>query len=412
MNIKALLKSLRLRKFATGLLLLQLSLTIGLMVNTVILTTSAIDKLNNPLGFDVENLIVVDHIPTSGAFRDPSYFRSIAEQDLAKISALDGVVSASHYNQLPIQRGGWNGNLQAADFPDDGVLEKYLRYVPQFYASANALENLGVEIIRGRALNASDDITKDYYTPGKRDDIEQNIVLTESVAKAVFPNKPALGELTNNGRVVGIAKDFSITPGHPGNAKYYGMFGNFLFSQPDREQHYIVRVEPGQLAHVKAQLADTILSVQAERDILRVQSMADRLSQFYSKDTGLASLFGILSLLMVGVTVVSSFAHAHFHVTQQRKFIGIRRALGARKQDIMIYVFSENWLMSLLSSILGIGAAVALNIGLSQVITIDKPDILLYCLSVLVIFVSGSLATWLPAYKTTKISPVIATRTL
>ena len=79
MNIKALLKALRLRKFATALLLLQLSLTIGLMVNTVILTNSAIKKLNKPLHFDVEQLIAVDLIPTSGAYRDTDYYQSITK---------------------------------------------------------------------------------------------------------------------------------------------------------------------------------------------------------------------------------------------------------------------------------------------------------------------------------------------
>lgn len=412
MNIKALIKSLRLRKFATTLLLLQLSLTIGLMVNTVILTLSAVEKLERPLGFDIQQLIAVDLLPTSGAFRDTDYFRSITQQDIAKITELDGVISAAHYNQLPIQRGGWNGNLQAADFPEDGILPKYLRYVPQFYSSDIGLENLGVEIIAGRALTPSDDVTQAYYSPDKFQKDEQNIVLTESLAKAVFPDKSALGELTNNGRVVGIAKDFIISPNHPKDAKYYAMFGNFMFSQADYTQRYIVRVEPGQLEKVAAKLKDTILAVQPERDILKVETMPDRLSDFYGRDTGLASLFAMLSVLMIIVTVVSSFAHAHFHVTQQRKFIGIRRALGARKKDIMLYVFSENWLMSLLASILGIGVMIGLNIGLSQVITIDKPDILLYCLSVFIIFISGSLATWLPAFKTTKISPLTATRTL
>ena len=411
MNIKALIKSLRLRKFATGLLLLQLSLTIGLMVNTVILTSSAMDKLNNPLRFDVEILVSIDLVPTSGAFRDPDYYRSITQQDIAKISALEGVISAAHYNQLPIQRGGWNGNLQPADFPDDGVLPKYLNYVPQFFSSEIGLENLGVEIVAGRALTQSDDVTNDFYH-GNRDEIEQNIIVTESLAKAVFPDKPALGELTNNGRIVGIAKDFVVSPTHPGDTQFYAMFGNFMYSKADYTQHYIIKVKPGFVEQVQSQLAATILAVQPERDIVLVQSMSDRLSEFFVKDTGLASLFGVLSLLMIAVTVVSSFAHAHFHVTQQRKYIGIRRALGARKIDIIWYVFSENWLMTFLASILGIASVIGLNIGLSQVITIDKPDILLYCLSVLVIFVSGSLATWLPAYQTTKISPVSATRTL
>ncbi|WP_299266362.1 FtsX-like permease family protein [uncultured Psychrosphaera sp.] len=412
MNIKALLKALRLRKFATGLLLLQLSLTIGLMVNTVILTNSAIEKLNSPFGFDVQQLISVDLLPTSGAYRDTDYYQSIIKQDIAKITAMDGVISAAYYNQLPIQNGGWNGNMQAADFPEDQVLPRELQGVPQFYSSTIGLDNLGVEIIEGRALTNADDITTDFYTPGKRGEIEQNIILTESLAKAVFPNKSAIGELTNNGRVVGIARDFVISPNSKGDAKYYAMFGNFLYSQSDFEQHYLIRVEPGKVAQVQAKLSDTILSVQAERDILRVRSMDEHLKKFYSQDSGLASLFAMLSLLMILVTIVSSFAHAHFHVTQQRKFIGIRRALGARKKDIMLYVFSENWILTLGASLLGIATMIGLNIALSQVISIDKPTVLLYALAVFVVFAAGTIATWFPAYKTTKISPVIATKTL
>lgn len=413
MNIKALLKALRLRKFATGLLLLQLSLTIGLMVNTVILTNSAIEKLNKPLGFDVEQLITVSLLPTSGAYRDTAYYRSITQQDIAKISAIEGVISAAYYNQLPIQNGGWNGNIQPADYPEGKVLPRELSGVPQFFTSDIGLANLGVEIIEGRALNASDDITNDFYNPNKsKSDIEQNIILTKSLAKAVFPNKSAIGELTNNGRVVGISKDFVISPNRKNASKTYAMFGNFMYSQSDFTQHYIVRVEPGKVAQVQAQLRDVILSVQAERDIIRVRSMSEHLKQYYSQDSGLASLFAMLSILMILVTVVSSFAHAHFHVTQQRKFIGIRRALGARKKDIMLYVFSENWILNIGASLLGIATMIGLNIALSQVIIIDKPSILLYALAVFVIFVAGSLATWLPAYKTTKISPVIATKTL
>ncbi|MBO1256057.1 FtsX-like permease family protein [Alteromonas sp. 5E99-2] len=413
MSIKALFKSLRLRKFATGLLLLQLSLTIGLMVNTVILTNSAIEKLNKPFMFDVDQLISVSLIPTSGAFRDNNYARSIIQQDIAKISELDGVISAAHYNQLPIQRGGWNGNLQAADFPDDAVLPRELQYVPQFYSSKIGLDNLGVRIIEGRGLTDADDITDDYYNPDKNlDDIEQNIVLTESTAKAVFPNKSAIGELTNNGRVVGIAKDFVVGPTLTGPAKHFAFFGNFMFARADFPQNYLIRVELGKIEQVKEKLRDTILGVQPERDILTIRSMSEHLETFYSQDTGLANLFAVLSLLMILVTVVSSFAHAHFHVTQQRKFIGIRRALGARKKDVMLYVFSENWMLTLGASLLGIATMVGLNIALSQVINIDKPNIILYILAVLVVLIAGSLATWLPAYKTTKIPPVIATRTL
>ena len=411
MNIKALLTSLRLRKFATTLLLLQLSLTIGLLVNTIILTTSSIEKLNKPLGFDVEQLIAVDLVPTSGAFRDTNYYRSITEQDIAKISAMDGVISAAYYNQLTFQNGAWSANIEAADFPENAVLPHELQYVSMFYSSKIGLQNLGVEIIEGRALNDADDVTTTFYS-SENTDKETNIVITQSLAKAVFPDKPALGELTNVGRVVGIARDFTVSPRHQGDSKYFGLFMSFMYSQSDFEQHYVIRVEPNKIAQVEAKLRDTILSVQPERDILLVQSMAQRLTTFYRQDTGLASLFAMLSLLMLIVTISSSFAHAHFHVTKQRKLIGIRRALGARKKDIMLHVFSENWLLSFGASVFAIATTIGLNIALSQIITIEKPSILLYFLAVLIVFLSGSLATWLPAYKTTKISPLMATKTL
>ncbi|NRA85661.1 MAG: ABC transporter permease, partial [Gammaproteobacteria bacterium] len=225
MNIKALLKALKLRKFATALLLLQLSLTLGLMVNTVLMTVDAKQKLASPVGFNVDNLIAVSLLPTSGQFRDTDYYISIAKQDMQRLNELEGVVSVSNYNQLPIQRGGMNGNLQDVNFPADQILARDLNYVPFFLSGANGVSNLGVEIVEGRALTADDDITQAYYSKNKDGkDIEWNVVITQSLAKAVYPDSSALGQLTNMGRIVGIAKDFAINPSKTGRGRHFGLF--------------------------------------------------------------------------------------------------------------------------------------------------------------------------------------------
>jgi len=411
MNIKALLKALLLRKFSTSLLLLQLALTLGLVVNTILISLDTSKKINDPLMFDVDNLIAVRLLPTSGEFKKQSFYDAITRQDLKTLSQLDGVKSAAQYNQLPIQDGGWNGNFKDENTPKDAITDKDLDYVPIFYSNEFGVENLGVEIVEGRGLTKDDDMTQAYYA-GKRDELHPNIVITQSLAKAVYPNESAIGKLSNHGRIVGIAKDFMVNPRWQGRAKYFAVFGNFTFAQFDYTQNYVLRVEPGQLNNVIKQVESSILAVQPERDVMEVYSMRDRHNNFFSQETGLASLFKILCVLMILVTLVSNFAHAHFHMSQQRKYIGIRRALGATKKDILFYVFSENWLMSLFACILGIATSIMINILLSQVITIEKPDILLYFIAVSVIFISGTLATWLPAYKTTKISPVVATRNL
>ena len=94
MNIKALLKALLLRKFATCLLLLQLALTLGLVVNTVLISLDTSKKINDPLMFDVPNLLAIQLLPTSGEYKDQTFYDAITKQDLKKLTELDGVISA------------------------------------------------------------------------------------------------------------------------------------------------------------------------------------------------------------------------------------------------------------------------------------------------------------------------------
>ncbi len=115
---------------------------------------------------------------------------------------------------------------------------------------------------------------------------------------------------------------------------------------------------------------------------------------------------------MFFLTAISSYAYSLFHVSRRQKFIGIRRALGARKKVILFYVLTENWLVYSLGCILGLVVTFGFNILLSQYISLSKPDIALFLLAIGVIFISGTVATWFPAVRTSNIPPVIATKTV
>lgn len=166
------------------------------------------------------------------------------------------------------------------------------------------------------------------------------------------------------------------------------------------------------MAQARAQVADAILAVNPERDIMDVYTLKERHADYFENDTGLASLFAMLCVLMLVVTAISSFAHAQFHIAKQKKLIGIRRALGAKRKDILLYVLSENWLISFVGGVIGVGFVIAFNIMLSAQIEVSKPSIVLYLLAFVVVFFAGTLATWWPARQTSRIPPVIATRTI
>ena len=400
MNFKALLKSLMLRKFAVSLLVLQLALTLGLIVNSAILALDTIEKLDEPMGIDIENILIVDLVPTSGAYRDDEYANAITMEDMAKIQAIPGVIAATPSIQLPIQNGGTNGNVHDLDNPELELTNRYLSYVPYFYTTEKVQEIFDLEVIEGRLFTSSD-----MFQQG---DESMNIVITESLKKDLYGDESAVGQETNAGIIIGVVKDFNISPLKPDH-KQYAVFKPFVISN---SHHYMVKVEPGQFNVVKNLISEVILSVQPERDIRRVYSMADHLQRFYQQDQGLANLFIMLCVLMVLVTVISSYANAQFHVSKQRKIIGIRRALGARKKDVLIYVLAENWLVCAIGSVFGILAIIGINVMLSNHLEIAKPEILPTTFAISVLAIIGTLATWLPAVKTSNIPPVIATKTV
>lgn len=405
MNIKALIKSLLLRKFATSLLLLQLALTLALLVNSGILAWDTHQKLNEPLGIAGDELAIIDYVPTAPEFDDEAYYLSIIEQDLARIRAIDGVKSVAPANQKVVQWGGWNSNVHDVNNPDAEKQNKQLRYVAEFYSNHELAQTLGVKLIAGRYLTEADS-----WQGGKASD-DRSIVVTESLAKALYGEQSALGQLTNRGRIVGVVADFKVRSQLP-LSQQYALFTNHIIASSRRQNHFYIRVEPSKLSSVQLQLRDTLMAVHSDRDINDILTMKEHLEFFYNQDIGLSKLFAMLCGLMMFVTMISSYAHAQFHLTKQKKLIGIRRALGARKSDILIYVLSENWLLSCLAILLGFAAMLGINLLLSQWLSISKPNTLLFFGASFSVLVSASIATLLPAWQTSKIAPVIATRTV
>ncbi|RHW74748.1 ABC transporter permease [Colwellia sp. RSH04] len=404
MNIKALFKSLLLRKFTTGLLILQLAITLGLLVNSTILAFDTSEKVSQSTGLDTDNILVMSTHPTSGNYRDLDYFRSIVTEDMAKLKLLSGVNSVSVTNQLPIASRGMLSNMYDLDNPEQERTDKYLQDVKYILAQEDLMDAMGLSLIEGRFLNKSDQL--DFGS-----DETRNVVITESLKKALYGDKSAIGQETNNGFIVGVIKDIILDPTIPEN-KQYGMFINTVMEYIFAGRYYVINVEPGQMDNVRSKVSDTILAVQPERDIFGIFTMTEHLKQFYRDDQGLADLFMLLCGLMLFVTAISSYAYSQFHISRQKKYIGIRRALGARKKDILLYVLTENWLVYGIGCLLGILVAFGFNIMLSQHVALSKPDTLLFLFAIGIVFISGTVATWLPANSTSNISPVVATKTV
>ena len=397
-----------LRKFSTALLIIQIALTVALIVNTQVLTNEAVKKIEEPLGFDAANLVMSIQKPTTQVFEDKDFATNIIKTDLNKLVSSSQVSNAAYFGQVPVGQDSWLVNIQDINLPRGAILPPELNAVPLIPVYGPAFEVMGIELVQGRYLNQTDDTS---LLESNRMSA-QNIVITESLAKALYPDETALGRKTNMGTVVGVIEDYQVNPTWDGNKKYFALFSYTIFSKVSSERHYLIESVSNDLGSTIEHAKELIISVHPERDIYDSFTMQERVTNLFERETALANLFWFLSILMVLVTAISSFSHAHFHISRQKKIIGIRRAVGARKIDILLLVFTESWLLYGIGCIFGMVALVVVNAGLSNIIDIARPGIIEVFIGISVIFISGSLATWIPAMKTVKIPPIIAAKAI
>jgi putative ABC transport system permease protein len=117
-------------------------------------------------------------------------------------------------------------------------------------------------------------------------------------------------------------------------------------------------------------------------------------------------------LLVVAVALAGSLALASFSVTERTRQIGIRRALGARRAEIVRYFLLENVLLTGFGLALGLPLAIALNQVVRRIMTevVLTADAVLMSMAVFV--VTGLLSALVPARRAAAIPPWAATRTL
>ncbi len=114
--------------------------------------------------------------------------------------------------------------------------------------------------------------------------------------------------------------------------------------------------------------------------------------------------------LVVVFSALGIFGLATFNVNTRTRQIGTRRAVGARRRDIVRYFMTENWLVTTLGVF--VGCALALGAGYWLATQYQLPRLDLYYLvgGVLGLWFVGQAAAWQPSLKAAKVSPAMATR--
>jgi len=171
-------------------------------------------------------------------------------------------------------------------------------------------------------------------------------------------------------------------------------------------------VQLSQQDRVLGEAGSLLQSLQPGRLVLSARTMAQtRADRYRSERTVVRGLALVIALLLL-MTATGIVGLASLWVSQRRKQIGVRRALGARRADILEYFMVENLLITSAGVAAGAGVAFALNALMMSSLSLGRLPAAYVGLGALTLVLLGMAAVVGPAWRAARIPPAVATRSV
>ncbi|MGH8202941.1 MAG: ABC transporter permease [Steroidobacteraceae bacterium] len=403
LSIRPLLSSLLRSRTGAILVALQITIALAVMVNSVWIVSQRITDIEQPTGIDDPNMFSVD---TAGLTNRFDLSSSVA-QDLAYLRGLPGVLAATASESVPLSGDGESTGLwlqpgQRGRMVAAGKLQM----------DTSAIETLGTALLGGRNFRP-DEIQP--FTKGQLHPAPPDIIVTRTLANTLFPGESAIGKVVyeDSGKpmtIIGIVRDF-IGPVGMGNAPY----DNAIYPQIAGgygSYRCLVRTQPGRLAAIMRTAAQHLATSNLDRVIFGVEPLSYYHRRMISQNRNMAIFLSAVTTLILGVTCLGIFGLATYNVSTRTKQIGTRRAIGARKRDIIAYFMVENAFILSAGVLAGCVLALATGYWLSTQYALPRLDLYYLVGGVLFLWLVGQLAVWQPARRAASVPPSVATRTV
>jgi putative ABC transport system permease protein len=277
-------------------------------------------------------------------------------------------------------------------------------------------ETLGARLVAGR------DFLPDEYTdydPAKNGDSRPNasVIITRAMAQRLFPGKSGVGEVIYFGdanpiTVVGVV-DRLIRP-------YFGpadMKPDDSMLLPVRVAYtmggdYLLRTAPDQRERVLKDAVEVLERNNPNRIILEKRTLQELRAKFFRQDRSMVWLLVAVCAALLVVTALGIVGLASFWVQQRTKQIGVRRALGATRGQILRYFQTENFLLATLGIAIGMLGAYAINQLLMAQYELPRLPLLYLPVGALILWLLGQLSVLGPARRAAAVPPAVATRSV
>jgi putative ABC transport system permease protein len=407
MDIRPILSTLSRHKTAASLIVLEIALSCAIICNAVFLISQRLERMQRPTGMADSELV---RINVAGIGEDENA-GALVKQDIAALRNLPGVEAATSLNHVPFDNSSWNSSISLQPEQPMPNLNSAV------YLGENLVHTLGLRIVEGRDFKP-DEYT-DWEALNEPDSklIVPAAILTREVAEKLFPGESAIGKNiyswnSNDAphRVVGVVERL-IRPNDNGGPAESG-YSMLLPVHNVTMGRFALRTEPGRRAEVQKAAVAALERNSARRIILREGPFTEVIDTYYRQDRSMAWLLVAVCIALLVVTALGIVGLASFWVQQRTKQIGVRRALGATRAQILRYFQTENFLLATIGIVLGMLLAYAINQLLMGKYELPRLPLLYLPVGAVALWLLGQIAVYWPARRAASVPPALATRSV
>jgi putative ABC transport system permease protein len=407
MHVLPILSTLRRHRTAATLIVLQIAVTCAIVCNAVFIISARLDRMERPSGVAEDELVRLMVTGVSTGVDTEALTRA----DLEALAAIPGVKSVANSNMVPFSNSSWNSSMST--IPDDHETSVN---AGMYMGSPDLLETFGVELIAGRDFERTEYL--EFEDVQKNQTHITSAIVTRDLAEQLYPDEDAVGKpiyvfgdrpTTIVGVIERLARPSDFH--HKQEAGYAAIFPvNLPFDQGG--YNYLLRVEPGRQDEALDAAVAAIKSVDPNQIILERQRFAKVRADFFREDKAMAYLLIGVCVGLLVITALGIVGLASFWVQQRTRQIGIRRALGATRGQILGYFHTENFILASFGIVLGMGLAYALNLWLMDKYGVPRLPAEFLPIGAILLWFLGQVAVVGPALRASTIPPAIATRTV
>lgn len=403
MEIRPILQSMRRSKTGAVLVAAQIALTLAIVCNALFIVKARIAGAQRPSGIkedEVFNLLY-------GEIGEPEDPFPANERDLRILRAIPGVKYATEVNSVPLSRSGWGTGISLdPSKPNSGI------GVAAYFSGGSYVQAFGLEIIEGRDFTEADVRQID---PKKGELLPDHVIITAHLAKRLWPTESsAVGKTLYHGtgptarpvRVVGVVKTLISSSARDTPEAYDCV----IYPLRGGRMNYIIRADAADRSRVMAEAEKQLTAADNRRVLIWARTMEEIRERRFRNERGGANLLIAITVGLLLVTASGIVGIASLWVSQRRKQIGVRRALGARRIDIVRYFITENIIITTVGIVLGIVLAIGLNQLLVSKVELARLPLWYVGGGTIAAWALGLLAVLGPAWRAASVPPAIATR--